>query len=67
MVTYSYELADRVLLQAVAISHYGFIANVIQMAAHNQAGKGYSLRDARGYRPGDVAIGGGPFPPKPIR
>ncbi|RDB15274.1 4-coumarate--CoA ligase-like 7 [Hypsizygus marmoreus] len=47
--------------KAVAISHHALIANVIQMAVHNQVGKAYSPRGSRSFRPGDVAIGVLPF------
>ncbi|KAG6829464.1 hypothetical protein H0H92_004426 [Tricholoma furcatifolium] len=47
--------------KAVAISHYGLIANIIQMAAHNQIETTHRSRTARGFRPGDVAIGVLPF------
>ncbi|GLB45474.1 putative AMP-binding enzyme [Lyophyllum shimeji] len=47
--------------KAVAIPHYALIANVIQIAAHNNVNKDYcDLNDQR-YRPGDVAIGVLPF------
>jgi 4-coumarate--CoA ligase len=51
-------MTDNEAFQAVAISHYAFIANIIQMAVQNKVGEAYSSRDSRGYRPGDVAIGG---------
>jgi acyl-CoA synthetase (AMP-forming)/AMP-acid ligase II len=44
--------------QAVAISHYAVIANVIQLAAG--AGVSY-LRNDRPYLPGDVVLGVSPF------
>ena len=45
-------------LKAVAIPHRALIANIIQMAAHNQVDKLSGPRDNRSYRPGDVALGG---------
>ncbi|KAF9005399.1 hypothetical protein BDQ17DRAFT_346272 [Cyathus striatus] len=42
--------------KAVAISHYAFIANIIQMAVHNHVGSDHSP-----YRPGDIALGALPF------
>ncbi|KAG6916030.1 hypothetical protein DXG01_008753 [Tephrocybe rancida] len=47
--------------KAVEISHYALIANIIQMATHNQAEKALRSRYIRGFRPGDVAIGVLPF------
>ncbi|KAF9465774.1 hypothetical protein BDZ94DRAFT_303366 [Collybia nuda] len=47
--------------KAVAISHHGLIANVLQMAVQNKVGEASSSRESRGYRPGDVAIGVLPF------
>ena len=44
--------------KAVAIPHRALIANIIQMAAHNQVDKLHGPRDNRSYRPGDVALGG---------
>ena len=45
-------------IKAVAIPHRALIANIIQMAAHNQVDKLPGPRDNRSYRPGDVALGG---------
>ena len=45
-------------MKAVAISHRALIANIIQMAAHNQVNRLPGPRDNRSYRPGDVALGG---------
>ncbi|KAJ3512390.1 hypothetical protein NLJ89_g3552 [Agrocybe chaxingu] len=42
--------------KAVAIPHHAFIANIIQMAAHNQVGEGSGHRPHRSYGPGDVAL-----------
>ncbi|KAF8895160.1 hypothetical protein BD779DRAFT_1668497 [Infundibulicybe gibba] len=47
--------------KAVAIPHRALIANIIQMAAHNQVDKVYPSWESRAYRPGDVAIGVLPF------
>ncbi|CAA7269123.1 unnamed protein product [Cyclocybe aegerita] len=47
--------------KAVAIPHYAFIANVIQMATHNQVGEGFGHRGRQSYGPGDVALGVLPF------
>ncbi|KAF8073408.1 phenylacetyl-CoA ligase [Lyophyllum atratum] len=47
--------------KAVAIAHYALIANVIQIAAHNNVNKDYCDYDDQRYRPGDVAIGVLPF------
>lgn len=47
--------------KAVAISHHALIANIIQMATHNQVDRPLVLRDGRSYRPGDVALGVLPF------
>lgn len=49
---------NRLPIQAVAISHYALIANIIQMASHSQVEKANCFRNTRGFRPGDVAIGG---------
>jgi hypothetical protein len=42
----------------VAIPHHALIANIIQMAAHNQIDKVLGVQDSLSYRPGDVALGG---------
>lgn len=47
--------------KAVAIPHRALIANIIQMAAHNQVDRSCGHRDNRSYRPGDVALGVLPF------
>ncbi|KAF8073410.1 hypothetical protein FPV67DRAFT_744283 [Lyophyllum atratum] len=47
--------------KAVAIPHHSLIANIIQMAAHNQVDEVHSSRGNRGYRPGGVALGVLPF------
>ncbi|KAG6819775.1 hypothetical protein H0H93_008782 [Arthromyces matolae] len=47
--------------KAVALSHYGLIANILQMAAHNQSETTSCFRNSRGFRAGDVAIGVLPF------
>ncbi|KAH0832171.1 hypothetical protein J3R83DRAFT_13084 [Lanmaoa asiatica] len=43
--------------KAVAISHYGPIINVIQMAVHNKVNQDERAWEDRRYRPGDVAAG----------
>ncbi|KAG8214730.1 hypothetical protein J3R82DRAFT_9818 [Butyriboletus roseoflavus] len=43
--------------KAVAISHYGPITNVIQMAVHNKINQNDCAWEDRRYRPGDVAAG----------
>ncbi|KAF9474049.1 acetyl-CoA synthetase-like protein [Pholiota conissans] len=47
--------------KAVAVPHRALIANIIQMAAHNEVDKSFGSRDNRSYRPGDVALGVLPF------
>ncbi|KAF8187778.1 hypothetical protein BJ912DRAFT_419164 [Pholiota molesta] len=47
--------------KAVAIPHRALIANIIQMAVHNEVDKSFGNRDTRSYRPGDVALGVLPF------
>ena len=42
----------------MAISHYSFIANIIQLAVHNKVNEDYCPWDARRFRPGDVVNGG---------
>lgn len=44
--------------QAVAISHYAVIANVIQMSVYHKVNDAYTTRDKRRFRPGDVAGAG---------
>ncbi|KAF7297833.1 Phenylacetyl-CoA ligase [Mycena kentingensis (nom. inval.)] len=43
--------------KAVAIPHIGFIANLIQLAAHARINEDYCDWKDRRYRPGDVALG----------
>ncbi|KAG6916029.1 hypothetical protein DXG01_008752 [Tephrocybe rancida] len=43
--------------QAVAIPHYALIANVIQIAAHNNVNKNYCDPKDQRFRAGDVCIG----------
>ncbi|KAG6853944.1 hypothetical protein C0991_012268 [Blastosporella zonata] len=43
--------------KAVAIPHYALIANVIQIAAHNNVNKNYCDPKDQRFRPGDVCIG----------
>ena len=50
-------LIDSMLPKAVAISHYGPIMNVIQMAVHNKINQNHCAWEDRRYRPGDVAAG----------
>ncbi|KAF5374141.1 hypothetical protein D9615_008885 [Tricholomella constricta] len=47
--------------KAVAIAHYSLLANVIQIAAHNNVNKDYCDVEDQRFRPGDVAIGVLPF------
>lgn len=47
-------LLNPMLYQAVAISHYGPITNVVQMAVHNKINQNCAWER---YRPGDVAAG----------
>ncbi|KJA20113.1 hypothetical protein HYPSUDRAFT_828333 [Hypholoma sublateritium FD-334 SS-4] len=47
--------------KGVAISHYALIANIIQMAAHNQVDRAVGSKENMSYRPGDVALGVLPF------
>ncbi|RDB15263.1 4-coumarate--CoA ligase-like 7 [Hypsizygus marmoreus] len=47
--------------KAVAIPHFAVIANVIQIAAHNNVNKDYCAFEDQRYRPGDVAIAVLPF------
>ncbi|KAF8158557.1 hypothetical protein B0H34DRAFT_797926 [Crassisporium funariophilum] len=47
--------------KAVAIPHRALIANIVQMAAHNQVDRALGHRDNRSYRPGDIALGVLPF------
>jgi len=43
--------------KAVAIPHYALMANIIQIAAHNNVNQNYcEFKDQR-YRPGDIAVG----------
>lgn len=44
--------------QAVAIPHYGVIANVIQMAEYHKVNEDYTSWENRRFRPGDVAVAG---------
>ncbi|PPQ93094.1 hypothetical protein CVT25_003126 [Psilocybe cyanescens] len=48
-------------LMAVVIPHRSLIANIIQMAVHNQADRAPCLRELWTYRPGDVSLGVLPF------
>ncbi|KIL59198.1 hypothetical protein M378DRAFT_188026 [Amanita muscaria Koide BX008] len=43
--------------KAVAITHYGIIANIIQLAAHNRVNEDYCAWEDRRFRPGDVVNG----------
>ncbi|KAM6493631.1 hypothetical protein JOM56_009992 [Amanita muscaria] len=47
--------------KAVAITHYGIIANIIQLAAHNRVNEDYCAWEDRRFRPGDVVNGVLPF------
>ncbi|KIL59197.1 hypothetical protein M378DRAFT_111242 [Amanita muscaria Koide BX008] len=47
--------------KAVAITHYGIIANIIQLAAHNRVNEDYCSWEDRRFRPGDVVNGVLPF------
>jgi len=40
------------------IPHTSVIANIIQMATHNQIDKGGNRASNQSYLPGDVALGG---------
>ncbi|KAL0961397.1 hypothetical protein HGRIS_006348 [Hohenbuehelia grisea] len=42
--------------QAVAISHYALIANILQMSTHNTLEVGDLARGCHGYRPGDIIL-----------
>lgn len=47
--------------KAVAITHYGIIANIIQLAAHNRVNDDDCKWEDRRFRPGDVVNGVLPF------
>ena len=44
--------------QAVAISHYGPIANIIQMAVFHKVNENYTNWEDQRFRPGDVVSAG---------
>lgn len=45
-------------LQAVAISHYNIISNVVQVATFKRISEAYAPWEERQLRPGDVCCGG---------
>lgn len=45
-------------VQAVAISHYNVISDLIQFATFAGQGQNYAPPEERRFRPGDVASGG---------
>jgi hypothetical protein len=49
---------NKIKFQAVMIPHTSVIANIIQMATHNQIDKGGNQASNQSYLPGDVALGG---------